>query len=125
MSLVKRAIQIANQGKFEQVWCVFDKDDFSDSDFNAAIKMAEEHDFGVAYSNQAFEYWIILHFDDHQGGGLHRDNYHDKINKLLKPYHLIYDGKNSKIITEEIFELLDGTDEKIKKERKQLAISLG
>lgn len=123
ISLVNRAIQIASQDSFEQVWCVFDKDDFSDSDFNNAIIIAEANNFGVAYSNQAFEYWIIMHFDDHQGGGIHRVDYTSKINKLLKPYGVKYDGSGSKIITEEIFELLDGIDEKTQKERKQLAIT--
>lgn len=84
--------------------------------------MAEANNFGVAYSNQAFEYWIILHFDDHQGGGMHRDDYDDKINKLLKPFNLAYDGKKSKVITDDVFELLDGIDEKTQKERKALAI---
>lgn len=123
ISLVNRAIQIASQGSFEQVWCVFDKDDFSDSDFNNAIIIAETNNFRVAYSNQAFEYWIIMHFDDHQGGGMHRVDYNSKINKHLKPYGVNYDGSGSKIITEEIFELLDGIDEKTQKERKQLAIT--
>jgi hypothetical protein len=122
ISLVNRAIQIANTGSYEQVWCVFDKDDFPDVDFNNAITIAEANNFGVAYSNQSFEYWIILHFDDHQGGGMHRDNYDSKINKLIKPYNISYDGKKSKIITEDIFELLDGIDQKTKKERKTLAI---
>jgi len=84
--------------------------------------MARAKNFGVAYSNQAFEYWLILHFDDHQGGGMHRNDYDEKINTLLKPYNLSYDGKNSKIISEDFFELLDGIDEKTTKERKQLAI---
>lgn len=53
---------------------------------------------------------------------MHRHDYNSKINKLLKPYKLTYDGEGSKIITEEIFELLDGFDEKTQKERKQLAI---
>lgn len=122
-ALVNRAIQIANQGSYEQVWCVFDKDDFSDVDFNDTITIAEANNFGVAYSNQAFEYWIILHFEDHQGGGMHRDDYDVKINRLLKPYQLTYDGYKSKIITEPIFELLDGIDEKTQKERKILAIN--
>lgn len=122
ISLVNRAIQIASQGSYEQVWCVFDKDDFPDVDFNNAVSIAEANNFGVAYSNQAFEYWIILHFDDHQGGGMHRDDYDGKINNLLKPYKLTYDGTKSKTISEDIFELLDGVDEKTKKERKILAI---
>ena len=122
ISLVNRAMQIANCESYDQVWCVFDKDDFNDIDFNNAIEIANANNFGVAYSNQAFEYWLILHFDDHQGGGMHRSDYDDKINALLKLFNLSYDGKNSKIISEEFFELLDGVDEKITKERKQLAI---
>lgn len=122
ISLVNRAIQIASQGTYEQVWCVFDKDDFPDLDFNNAISIAEANKFSVAYSNQAFEYWILLHFDDHQGGGMHRDDYDSKINKLLKPYNLTYDGTKNKVITEDIFELLDGVDKKTNKERKVLAI---
>ena len=83
-SLVNRAREIANRERYDQVWCVFDKDDFSDTDFNNAIDIAKANSFGVAYSNQAFEYWLILHFDDHQGGGIHRKDYNDKINSLLK-----------------------------------------
>lgn len=122
ISLVQRAVAIAQEKEYDQVWCVFDKDDFSANDFNNAIILAEHNNFGVAYSNQAFEYWIILHLDDHQGGGMHRRDYNNKINSLLKPFNLSYDGVNSKIITEELFELLDGVDKKTKKERKILAI---
>ena len=121
-SLVNRAMQIANKDKYDQVWCVFDKDDFNDVDFNNAINIAKANNYGVAYSNQAFEYWLILHFDDHQGGGMHRNDYNDKIKTLLKPYNIIYDGKNSKMVNEDFFDLLDGVDEQTLKDRKQLAI---
>ncbi len=63
-SLINRTIQIANKDSYDQVWCVFYKDDFSDTDFNNAIDIAKANNYGVAYSNQAFEYWLILHFDD-------------------------------------------------------------
>lgn len=53
---------------------------------------------------------------------MHRDEYNDKLNKSLKEFNISYDGKKSKIVTEEIFELLDGIDEKTGKERKILAI---
>lgn len=122
ISLVNRAIQLANEKSYEQVWCVFDKDDFSDNDFNNAIIMAQANNFGLAYSNQAFEYWLILHFNDHQGGGMHRDDYNDKINKLIKPFKVVYDGKKSKMIDEDFFELLDGFDEKTEEKRVDLAI---
>ncbi|MCK6695825.1 MAG: RloB family protein [Thermoanaerobaculia bacterium] len=69
LSLVRRAEALKAKGDYEQVWCVFDKDDFPASDFNAAIQFAEQLGFGVAYSNQAFEYWLLLHFEDHQGEG--------------------------------------------------------
>ena len=126
-SLVNRAIQLSKEELYDQVWCVFDADPKPDNphqarNFNDAIKLAEEKRFGIAYSNQAFEYWIILHFDDHQGGAMERSDYHDKINSLLKPFELNYEGRNSKIITEEMFDLLDGIDEKTEKERKILAI---
>lgn len=66
ISLVNRAIYLSEQDTYDQVWCVFDKDDFNENDFNKAIQIAQTNNFGVAYSNQSFEYWFILHFDDHQ-----------------------------------------------------------
>lgn len=122
ITLVDRALILSQEKDFDQIWCVFDKDDFSDNDFNNAIAMAEANEFGVAYSNQAFEYWLILHFDDHQGNGMHRNDYHKKINSLLKPYNFTYDGSGSKIITEDIFEILSGFDPKTGKKRILLAI---
>ncbi len=122
ISLVKRALEILENETYDQVWCVFDKDDFTENDFNNAIKLAEKSDLKVAYSNQAFEYWILLHFDDHQGGSMHRKDYHNKINMYLKPFGIEYDGKDSKTITEDLFNLLDGYDKKTKKERKFFAI---
>jgi hypothetical protein len=90
VSLVNRALALNQQGNYDQVWCVFDKDDFNDNDFNSAIQIAVANNFGVAYSNQSFEYWLILHFDDHQGGGMHRNSYNPKINELLRPFGVIY-----------------------------------
>jgi hypothetical protein len=112
VSLVNRALVLAQQENYDQVWCVFDKDDFIDNDFNSAIQIAEANNFGVAYSNQSFEYWLLLHFNDHQGGGIHRDSYNDKINELLKPFKVTYDGNRIKLIEEDFFELLDGIDDK-------------
>ena len=122
ISLVERTKVLSKDKNFEQVWCVFDKDDFEINDFNNAIALAESNNFKVAYSNQAFEYWILLHFNDHQGGGMHRNDYNKKINSHLKEFAVTYDGDASKIITEEIFELLEGNDEKTKKIRRTLAI---
>jgi RloB-like protein len=128
ISLVKRAIQLSKEKSYDQIWCVFDADPkpanpMQAKNFNDAVSLAESKKFGVAYSNQAFEYWLIIHFDDHQGGGMNRSDYNHKINQLLKPFGLTYDGEGNKIITEELFEVLDGIDKKTNKYRKQLAIS--
>ncbi|MCG8321736.1 MAG: RloB family protein [Cytophagales bacterium] len=121
-SLVRRANQLSEEKKYDQVWCVFDKDDFDPVDFNNAITTAETSGFNVAYSNQAFEYWIILHFEDHQGGGLHRDAYYDKITDYLKPFAIKYNKKACKTISEDVFDLLTGIDDKTGKDRTQLVI---
>lgn len=128
VSLVKRAVRLSEEKSYDQVWCVFDADPKPDNpnqakNFNNAINLANKNGFGIGYSNQAFEYWLILHLDDHQGGGMDRSDYNVKINQLLKPFGLTFEGESSKIITEEIFEVLDGIDKKTNKERKRLAIS--
>ncbi|MFV5692796.1 RloB family protein [Flavobacterium sp. LT1R49] len=127
ISLVKRAVKLSKEKSYDQVWCVFDADPKPDNpqqakNFIDAINLAKKKNFGIAYSNQAFEYWLILHLDDHQGGGMNRTDYNDKINKLLKPFGLSYDGEGNKIINEDFFEILDGFDKKTSKERKRLAI---
>ena len=122
VSLVKRAIMLSQRKAYDQVWCVFDKDDFDDADFNSAINLAKQNNFGVAYSNQAFEYWIILHFNDHQGGGITRDLYDNLINKYLKPFGLKYEGKKSKIISDDIFDILESIEKKSGKARRILAM---
>ena len=104
-TLVDRASALASEDIYDQVWCVFDKDDFSDQDFNSAVQKAEALGMGVAYSNQAFEYWIILHFEDHQGGAMHRNQYCDKINERLKPLDLDFDC-DRKGVTDELFDLM-------------------
>lgn len=122
VSLVARAIQLSKEGNYDRIWCVFDKDNFPDANFNNAIKLANKNNFGIAYSNQAFEYWLILHFNDHQGGGIKRQDYNQIINDLIKPFDIKYDGNGNKLIEESFFEILDGIDSTTQKKRVELAI---
>lgn len=123
VSLVARAIQLSKEGNYDRIWCVFDKDNFPDANFNNAIKLANKNNFGIAYSNQAFEYWLILHFNDHQGGGIKRQDYNQIINDLIKPFDIKYDGNGNKLIEESFFEILDGIDSTTQKKRVELAIT--
>ena len=86
ISLVKEAIGIREEerrkGKtYDHYWVVFDKDDFPDEDFNEAIRLAEVNGFHAAWSNQAFEFWFILHFICYRGP-LHRSRYAEMLTKL-------------------------------------------
>lgn len=86
LSLVERtkAIVAKEEKKlgdsFDQVWCVFDKDNFPQ--FTQAISNAQKAGFFVAYSNEAFELWFLLHLI-FLSTALGRDQYADKINEHI------------------------------------------
>lgn len=63
ISLVKEALKLREADEYDQVWCVFDKDDFPVEQFETAIQRALDNGLRVAYSNQAFELWYVLHFE--------------------------------------------------------------
>lgn len=95
--LVQEAKELKAQGDYDQIWCVFDRDDWPKQDFNNAIANAEREGFQVAYSNEAFELWYVLHFE-FLNTGLPRKDYIDKLEKLLGYKY----KKNSATIYEEI-----------------------
>ncbi|MGE5341851.1 MAG: RloB family protein [Candidatus Omnitrophota bacterium] len=68
LSLVEEAIRVKRNymkdGRIhDHVWCVFDRDDFPLENFNAAFDLAETEGIKIAYSNEAFELWYLLHFE--------------------------------------------------------------
>lgn len=55
-----------NEDDGDQVWCVFDVDDFYKSEpekMIRAIKSAHSNNVKIAYINECFELWILLHFE--------------------------------------------------------------
>ena len=85
MSLVHEAISVRElekqKGKsFNFCWVVFDKDDYQD--FDEAIEFAKKNGFEVAYCNQSFELWFLLHFKKYSGN-LHRREYPKLLEKHL------------------------------------------
>ncbi len=97
--LVNSAKELQQQEEYDQVWCVFDRDAWTPEDFNNAIKNAENQGFKVAYSNEAFELWYVLHFE-FLNTGIPRSDYLQKLNLLLNRKY----QKNSETIYDELLE---------------------
>lgn len=58
-----------NHREIDETWVVFDKDDLDKSlgnrlNFESALTLSKERDIHVAYSNECFELWLLLHFND-------------------------------------------------------------
>lgn len=69
-ALVNYAIQIKDESEYSgrEVWCVYDYDIKPDEaatqrqDFNQSIIKAVQNGMHVAWSNDAFELWFVLHY---------------------------------------------------------------
>lgn len=119
--LIEATDQIVKDAKvmYQNVWVVFDKDDFAD--FDQAIKEGEDKGYKIAWSNQSFEYWLYLHFN-YSDSALHRDAWNEKLNEIFKQYDL-GEGRYKKNY-ENIYELVntfDGVNTAIKNAKRRLA----
>jgi RloB-like protein len=81
-NLVNSAQELSVQEEYDQIWCVFDRDDWPPEDFNNAIQNADRKDFKVAYSNEAFDLWYVLHFEL-LNTAIPRSDYTQKLSKHL------------------------------------------
>lgn len=102
--LIEVADQIVKEAKiiYQNIWVVFDKDDFKD--FDQAIRTGINKGYKIAWSNQCFEYWIYLHFA-YSVSALHRDDWSKKLDELFKQYHL-GEGRYKKNYVD-IYDLVD------------------
>jgi len=87
VSLVKEAIRLNNEAlerkePYIEVWCVFDKDDFSIDRFQNAINLAKINKIKCAYSIEAFELWYLLHYNFYDSA-LSRKQYKEKLSELI------------------------------------------
>lgn len=84
--LVEEAIRLREGGDYDQVWCVFDRDSFPVDHFNQALQLAQSKGIKVAYSNECFELWYVLHCSYHQAA-TERHMYPALLSRLLgQPY---------------------------------------
>ena len=83
--------------KFDQVWCVLDKDSFPSQNINRALQLAKNNNIRVAYSNQSFELWYLLHFD-YLDSALSRMRYIEKLTAYLGKHYQKNSNEMYKII---------------------------
>lgn len=66
----------------DEVWAVFDRDSFPDQNFNNAIMKGKEIGVECAWSNEAFELWYLLHFQNFENA-MHRDRHRPLLEREL------------------------------------------
>lgn len=97
MENVFRAIKYCEQKKaFDKgihVWCVFDRDlngnpgilDKAEISFDESTHTAKRNNIKVAWSNDSFELWVLLHYEDvNPKEPLLRSKYYERLTEILK-----------------------------------------
>jgi hypothetical protein len=108
VGLVREAIRLRDEAAesghpedaYDQVWCVFDRDSFPAQNFNAALTLARNEGIQVAYSNEAFELWYLLHYH-YRDTAMSRQEYGARLTELLGHAY----RKNSDAMYDELFAL--------------------
>ena len=119
--LIESTDRIVKRAKilYQNIWVVFDKDDFPD--FDQAIRAGIDRGYKIAWSNPSFEYWLYLHFS-YSDSALHRNEWNEKLDEFFKKYHL-GNGRYQKNY-EDIYNILDafgGVETAIKNARRRMA----
>lgn len=90
VAVVRRAMMLREQrGKnknvpdYDEVWAVYDKDDFPARDYRAAIELARKEGLESGHSNESFELWYVLHFADLEAA-VGRNVYIERLSNVLK-----------------------------------------
>jgi RloB-like protein len=65
----KEALSVESNKNVDEVWAVFDKDDADKvaatiENFNEAFELAGINKIHIAYSNEVFELWLLLHYQN-------------------------------------------------------------
>ncbi len=72
-----------SEDKYEKKWIIIDRDSFSNDDFRGAIEDARKKSICVAFSNESYELWILLHFEQvsaHKG----REYLRHRLNQIFR-----------------------------------------
>ena len=90
INVVQKAIHERDKRKsdevnpdYDEVWAVFDKDDFPEERFNLAVQLAIDNGIESGHTNEAFELWYVLHFQ-FLHNALNRGDYFDILTKIFE-----------------------------------------
>ena len=112
LALVEKAVSLKeSDSSIAAVWAVFDKDNF---DLGPAIDKADDSGVSVAWSNQAFEIWFILHFE-FLTREVNRVKYGDILQKHLGSKY----EKNDRNLFDKTFAMIENAIENAKKGHQQ------
>lgn len=87
---------------YGKIFVVFDKDSFNSKNFDEAVKMCDDNGYIPLWSNQAIEFWFLLHFH-YICSKMDRNEYANKMNEYFKKKGLDYKYKKN---DEKIYNLL-------------------
>lgn len=96
-------IKSSDNTKYNQVWCVFDEDNFGDR-FDNAVHKAKKLGFNFGISNKCFELWLCIH-TNLQASRRRCDDYQELLTNHVGARY----SKNRKI-AETFFEKFIGND---------------
>ena len=104
--------------RFDQVWVLFDKDSFSDAQFDNAIRSGETKGYRVAWSNECFELWYLLHFQE-QSSSVGREKIYGGLEAHLGVNHYRkLKGEAGKVIHRRMAEDAEGRKHAIKRAKR-------
>ena len=99
----KKEVTMGDEVGGDQVWCVFDVDDFyknNGSGLLNMVKIAHENNIKIAYVNECFELWILLHFKNLTSAISRGEDMERAIQKEFKKNGLGIYEKNKKVFKE-------------------------
>ena len=93
-------IALKEKKNSNHVWIVFDKDEFPAETIYNTMRQAKKNDIGVAFSNAAFEVWLLDHFVEFNQEKT-ADELVDKLDLVLKEdgYNKGYKKNDSEVFS--------------------------
>lgn len=104
-SLLEKCLRLQDEGIYDEKWIVFDRDNWTHDEIHQTIRRAQANDINVAISNQSFEIWFILHFENFTARW-NRNQYASKIEDLINRNSSIRSSHYNRSNIQPIIEIL-------------------